>query len=321
MYSMTDQMEILSQKILTSKYDRISVTADITSYTRALLSNCREEREKAAAATQATLSRETKARNRIWRKQSSDIQRMLRGFHRDHARAAKERRAWRVAEQHSRAQATTCLIEDFRRFRNTSAQTMEKNLERFVHRMQTEVKDLIDKARASRQEMGRETAKELQETTAATRQRTDEIAAHSRGLMSGFHQARTDMAKQVAMHLVMSTDDRRRNVIRLLEGFRSSQRALRNDLDGAHQLWRTRRNEAAIPGVLTFDTQKPEQPPGIADEERILNIILEHPDGISVSQISEMLGVSTLLVGRVATDFAGNGIIRKDKKTRRYSPH
>lgn len=266
MSSMTDQMERLSEKILASKHGRISVTADITSYTRALLSNWREEREKATAATQATLLRETKARNRIWRKQSGDIQRMLHGFHREHARAVKERRAARVAAQHSRAQATTGLIEDFRRFRNAGAQAMGRDLGRFVHRMQTEVKDLIDDARASRQEMGRETARNLQQTTAATCQRTDEIAAHSRGLISGFHQARTDMAKQVAMHLAMSADNRRRNVVRLLEGFRSSQRGLRNDLDGANRFWRTRRNEPAISG---FDLQRSEHRPGIADEKVI----------------------------------------------------
>jgi bacterioferritin (cytochrome b1) len=52
----------------------------------------------------------------------------------------------------------------------------------------------------------------------------------------------------------------------------------------------------------------------------ILQIIGRQPEGVSAAQIAGAVGLSALQVGRLATELADSGKVRKDETTRRYFP-
>jgi hypothetical protein len=320
MSSMTAQMDAMTKNILASKYNRVSALADFTSYTRSLLVTYRQDREMTTAAQNNALSSGTKELAKNNRIMLSKFQQDRIQEGKEQRKAGKEMRASLTVDRLGREQVTKLLIQDFRssRSKNTHAQT--KELKGFVRGMQTEVEGLIKHAHDSRYEMGRETAKMLQETVAAVRQQTDEITAHSRGLVKEFQHSRIAMGKQLEKQLIACTNERQHDVNKLLDGFRSSQHLLQQDLVGAKQAWLASGSAAEKSRMPTFDIQKMKHLPEVSEEAWTLRIISEHPEGISALQVGEMMRIDTLMVGHITKKLAENGKIRKDKKTRLYFP-
>ena len=320
MSNMTVQMKAMKENILASKHNRGADLKDLTSYTSSLLSSYRQERKLATAAQNKALSSET-------RKLAKDSQVMLSRFQKDRIQegkdlqqAGKVMRASLTADRLGRERATEHLIKGFRSSRNKIAHAQTKELEGFVHGIKSEVHSFIKHAHKSRAEMGRETAKMLQETVSSVRQQTDELAANSRGLVKEFHHSRITMGKQLDKQLVADTSERRRSVNTLLDGFRSAQNALGKDLAGAKEIWLGSRSTAQKHATSKFTSQQKEPLPQLSEEERLLGIISKHPEGISAFQVGEMIGIDTLLVGQITKKLAEDGKIRKDKKTRLCFP-
>lgn len=313
MASMTDQMKAVSQNILVSKYNRISAIDDLASYTGTLLSTYRKEREMATAVQKNSLSDKT-------RKLAKNVQMMLHEFQQDRIQKGKEIRASLNTDRLSRKQATNFLIRGFRSFRGKSAHMQAKDLKEFVCGLQIQVSGLIKHAHDLRHEMGRETAKMLKKTVVTVRQQTDEIAAHSRELVKELQRSRIDMGRQLEKHLVACTNERQHDVNSLLDGFRTSRHILQKDLAGAQQAWLDSGKVAEKHVMHQLEVQQREREPEVPDEEIVLNIIEDHPEGISASQIGEMFGISSLQVGHIAVALIESKKIWKDKKSRLYFP-
>ncbi|MDP1558726.1 MAG: hypothetical protein Q8K59_12550 [Nitrosomonas sp.] len=313
MASMTDQMKAVSQNILASKYNRVSAIDNLMSYTGALLSTYRKEREMATAAQNNALSGET-------RKLAKNVQMMLHEFQQDRIQKGTEIRTSLNADRLGRKRATNFLIGGFRSFRDKSAHMQAKDLKEFVCGLQIQVGGLIKHAHDLRHERGRETAKMLKETIVTVRQQTDEIAAHSRELMKELQHSRIDMGRQLEKDLATGANERQHDVNSLLDGFRTSRHVLQKDLAGAQQAWLDSGKIAEKHVMPQLEVQQAKLGAEVPDEEIVLNIIEDHPEGISASQIGEIAEINSLQVGRIAVALIESQKIWKDKKLRLYFP-
>lgn len=176
----------LSEKILASKYERMASLADIRSYTSALLSGYRENREAAALALQSALSKEKMERIRSWRNRSSEIRKMMKNIHGNRMHASREQRGW---------------------------------LESFAKEIRRGTGRLVASAHSARTIMGMEMAKEHKAFLHSVRKRVREITSGSRELVGGFAQARMAMSREIEKQLVSCTQDRRVGVRAMLRGF------------------------------------------------------------------------------------------------------
>jgi hypothetical protein len=58
----------------------------------------------------------------------------------------------------------------------------------------------------------------------------------------------------------------------------------------------------------------------LSDEDKILQVIGEHPDGITATQIGELVELHPSMVGRIATELAERGAVEKNEGARLYFP-
>lgn len=125
------------------------------------------------------------------------------------------------------------------------------------------------------------------------------IEKDARNLVAGFSGARHTMAKQQEDSLASGVQERHQAVEHLLDTYSAAHGKLHKE-------------KAAVLDVseMSHDQQLKE----------IFKIIRRHPDGISAAQIGEGIGLSALQVGRLATELAESGKVRKDETTRRYFP-
>ncbi|MBY0577702.1 MAG: hypothetical protein K2P57_01510 [Burkholderiales bacterium] len=329
MGTMRDQMEASAQHVIASRQARMQATADVRAHVAALLSTYRKDRLAMASAMNTAFGQSRQARIKAYRAESTGAKRMIHSFHLTRARIAREQRTSLAADQHNRSQAVAALMDKFGELRSHNGRQQDKTLKAFVHVTHTEVSNLLKRARTSRKKMGREMTQELQKATGAIRHRTNEIETEARNLVAGFTQARRDMARQLENGLASGVQNRRSEVDLLLDGFRSVLGALQKDLQGASKSW-----QAVAHPVKMHPTARPvkAQPEPAVDRKRasemshedqlaeIFNIISCHPEGISAGQIGEEIGLGAMQVGRLGTELAESGKVRKDEATRRYFP-
>lgn len=58
----------------------------------------------------------------------------------------------------------------------------------------------------------------------------------------------------------------------------------------------------------------------MSDEKKVLHVIRKHPDGLTASQIGEVVDLHPSVVGRIATELVEQGAVGKNESTRLYFP-
>lgn len=270
-------------------------------------------------------------------------------------RMAEDQRDTLAEDLRRRSEAVAGLIEDFRMSRGETAQELADRLEEFVNGVQSHVSGLLADARAFRVEEGRETAQDLARTLTEIRNRTDEIAAETRHLMVRFRHTREEMAGEFRTRLADSALARHNQVCRLMDDVRSWQQDLRADLQAAHRMWNyspeahadvapfprheeagakqqaeeerkakerkaRERAEADAARKRKADEEKraKETWAKMSDEKKVLHVIRKHPDGLTASQIGEIVDLHPSVVGRIATELVEQGEVGKNESTRLY---
>lgn len=270
-------------------------------------------------------------------------------------RMAEDQRDTLAEDLHRRSEAVAGMIEDFRLSRGEAAQELADRLEAFVQGVYSHVSGLLADARAFRAETGRAVAQDLARTLTEIRNRTDEIAAETRHLMVRFRHTREEMAGEFRNRLADSALARHNQVCRLMDDVRSWQQDLRADLQAAHRMWNyspeahadvapfprhdeagakqqaeeerkakerkaRERAEAEAARKRKADEEKraKETWAKMSDEKKVLHVIRKHPDGLTASQIGEIVDLHPSVVGRIATELVEQGEVGKNESMRLY---
>lgn len=285
MGTFTNQMEALAQGILASTRERSSAIVDIKAHTSSLLSAFDRERATAVEAWKTAVSADCRARAAEFRMRAADVKKMRQGFRRAQDRMRRDLQQKLAQTKKSIGTYVASHFADCARVRSRVAKEHNR--------------------------MAREQGAEL---------------------------ARDRRARfQAVAKFIMETRDR-------LGQFKQ-------DIQGAHRVWKNllfaQTRVAAPDSIPGFFTKHPETQrakeraqaeavhrrkaeeeqrtkeagPGKSDDEkRVLGVIRDRPDGISVSRISEVLGLPASLVGRIATALVEQRKVRKNGPSRLYFP-
>ena len=96
--------------------------------------------------------------------------------------------------------------------------------------------------------------------------------------------------------------------------YRQVQKEIKDDLKGASDAWKEMGHDGhqKASGVKVTRTVAAETPPNL--EEKLLSIINQHPDGITLSDVAKELGIVTIVLGKAAKVLLEQGKIRKEEK-------
>jgi len=172
-------------------------------------------------------------------------------------------------------------------------------------RIREDTRRLLRSAKSTRAAAFRKTREEITDTLAAVRTRVAEVLAETRDFMSTCRETRSPTAQR---------DGRAKPAPGAMD-----KRAAGEPAQAVPP------HESGLLGLIQRDGRAkpaPEQAAKVwmSNEERILEIILEHPEGISATEIGKRIGMTPFDAGSVATQLAATRKVRKDRETRKYYP-
>jgi hypothetical protein len=270
--------------------------------------------------------------------------RMLAGFDREHAGMAAILKSGLSADCRARAGHVGTMRQGFRRAHDR----MGRDLRHELKRAAKEVASSVASLRAGFAKVHARMAKEQRTGLAADRRTRSQAVGK---LINDFHVSRGEMAQELTERLGRFAQMIQSQAFGLRKGFRASLQEIRKDVQAAHQVWKnllfaqtgmaapasapglfgkyeeTRRaKERAQAEAVRQRKAEEEQQAKQAraeksdDGEKVLRTIQDRPDGISMSRITETVGLPAALVTRFVTDLVEKGKVRKNGPSRLYFP-
>jgi uncharacterized phage infection (PIP) family protein YhgE len=170
---------------------------------------------------------------------------------------------------------------------------LKKDLAHYVSGIKNEVAEKLREFQESRSEMSKGLKKDLTNFRKDLSKSVESILRESNDLINGYKDERKKMAAQW-QSLVEKTDKRRGIKIIYKEG---EKKGAKKEMKKAVK-----------------ETVSPE----IALDEKVLELINAHPDGIKVGDMGEKLGVPRMTLGKIAKKLFEEGKV--DKKDNLYLP-
>ena len=174
-----------------------------------------------------------------------------------------------------------------------------------------QVGKMLDAFQSSREETGAELRKDLAEGKA-------KMKLEVKTLINGYQSSRQTMGVELKSDLGKDRDERKADVEGMRHGFRKTQAGVRTDLKIASDAWREmgsaiRKKTSggkAAPGV------RAEMPVEITPnlQEKLLLIINQHTEGITLSGVAKELGIVTIVLGKAAKVLLEQGKVRREEK-------
>jgi seryl-tRNA synthetase len=145
----------------------------------------------------------------------------------------------------------------------------------------------------------------------------------AQGLIKDFQSARNEMSSELKKDLHQGVESRKSEVKQMLGDFDKAQTEIRKDLKEAHDAWQEliSKKKALVkapPKVKKVEEERVEIP--VAEEEvpdwekKLLTAIRENPNGITLVEVAESLGVAPVVLGRASRSLLEKGEIRKEEK-------
>jgi hypothetical protein len=213
------------------------------------------------------------------------------------------------------------MVKDFSAARGDSSRRLRKDLAQGSKllvqnekKRKQEVGKMLAAFQSSRQESGAELRKELSEGKAKTILEVKEALADARTLINGYQFSRQTMGVELKKDLGKSRDEMKADVEGMRDGFRQAQAEVQADLKGAADAWTEMGSvmRKKTPGGKAAPEIPVEIPPNL--EEKLLSIINQHAEGITLSEVAKELGIVTIVLGKAAKVLLEQGKVRKEEK-------
>ncbi|MBM4035557.1 MAG: hypothetical protein FJ291_27765 [Planctomycetes bacterium] len=212
---MTEQMEALTNGILTAARGRAAAIAGVRSDTVRFLGQARTRLQEVGAARRAT-----------GEKFVCDLRQMvgalLSGFDLAQGERASDLNAFLARHKEARAGELRTLFEELDRGRTA--------IREFVHRIHADVEKFLGGIRAAR-------AESAQAMRSALRDRVAAIVKETTDYLGRCEQAYCDMSERLHAMLAQSRELTVEQVTALLNGFREARQRIAEELKAAAQVW------------------------------------------------------------------------------------
>lgn len=298
-------MRELAESIASSHEDRTRTVHDIraeakraTGDARALIKDLQTSRSKAGAELRKDL-----ARNKTSRK--TDVKRMLRD--------------------------TQGLVKGFQTSRKKEGAQLRKGLAQGADERRSNVSATLGDARqtistfqSQRKESGNKLREELTQSRSSRESEVGELLKGAQDLVSDLGKSRQESGKKLRKDLAGSRADRESAVKEMQSEFHKSQAEVKADLKEAAVAWQelTRGKPAkksavkaepeAVKVGVAETVPAEEEIPDL--EAKFLAAISKHPQGITLTEVAESLGIAPIVLGRASKKLVDEGKVRKEDK-------
>jgi hypothetical protein len=225
------------------------------------------------------------------------------------------------------------MVKNFNNLRQKDGEQLHKNLVQNSQQLvqnekkrKQEVGKILESYQNTHQANSAELKKELAEGKAKTQAEVKESLAGARTMIQGFQSSRRSMAAGLKSELEKSREERKAVVSDLRRDIQHTQTEVRADLKGAADAWqgiapaKHKKNgsktnadvQADMPTEKTSEAAV-EMPPNL--EEKLVSIINQHIEGITLSEIAKELGLVTIVLGKAAKILLEQGKVRREERT------
>lgn len=282
-------MKELVDDIIASRKERADTVSQIreearqlTGDSRALLKELGTSRKEASLQLRAGLARDRTAR-------TSEVRRML-------------------------GDAET-LVAGFRSSRQGATAELRKELAKGAAERKSGVSSTLANARSQRKEAGTKLREELAQGRAERKGEVGELKEVARDLLKDLGAARQESSRELRQNLAKGEADRKTEVNEMRSNLRRAQAEVRAELSEAKTAWQglTRiRAKKVEEAVVEAAPPAEEEIPDL--ESKLLAAINEHPDGITLTEVADSLGVVPVVLGRASRKLLDEGKIHKEEK-------
>jgi hypothetical protein len=181
-----------------------------------------------------------------------------------------------------------------------------------------QVGKMLDSFQNSRQESGTELKKELAEGKSKRITDVKGALADARTIIEGFESSRMKTGNELKDNLVKNNNKIKSSVEGDLKGFNKARSAVKADLQGASNAWQEMSSGISkkTSGIKVYE-KVPETVPGELTpnlEEKLLSIINQHAEGITLSDAARELGLVTIVLGKAAKVLLDQNKVRRQQK-------
>jgi uncharacterized coiled-coil DUF342 family protein len=174
-----------------------------------------------------------------------------------------------------------------------------------ANEVREEAQDLVSGFHTSRK---RETAELRRDLARGEAERKTDV----KKMLKGFQSSRREEGTQVRKELAQGVVERRSELREMRGDFRKAQAEVRDDLREAAAAWQELAN------TMQAKRARPEAPvpkqKAPALEAKLLAAVNEHPEGITLAEVANSLGVAFVVLGRASKSLLKKGkICKKDK--------
>lgn len=297
-------MRELTQDIASSREDRAKTLLEIreeakriTEDTRDLIKGFATSRGKAATQLRKDLARDKASRKSDVKKMLGEAQGLIKGF-----QASRKKEGAQLRKELAQGAA-------------------ERRSE--VNKIRGDARRAIGSFRSQRKETGSKLREELAQSRESRESEVGELLKGAQDLVKELGRSRQETGKKLRKDLAQGRADRESAVKRMRSEFHKSQAIVRDDINEARAAWQelTRgkpAKKARVKMPPKAEAAKVEEE--VAKEEipdleaKLLAAISQHPQGISLTEIAQSLGVAPIVLGRASRKLLDEGKIRREDK-------
>lgn len=225
------------------------------------------------------------------------------------------------------------ILRGFETSRKESSTKVRKDLSRGTAERRSEVRETLEDAqklvkgyRTSRQKLSSKLRKELNQSRTKAKSDVEELLGNAQSLVEDFQTSRKEAGSKLRRDLAQNRANRESDVNEMSDSFRRARSDVRADLTEAGAAWqelastmRTKRARVEMPSKAAVAEEEIAEVP-VAEEEspdletKLLTAVDGHPEGITLSQVADSLGVAPIVLGRASRSLLEKGKIRKEEK-------
>jgi hypothetical protein len=217
------------------------------------------------------------------------------------------------------------LLKSFEASRKENSARLRTELTEGAAERRAEVKktlgdarELIRSFRVSRRNSSAGLRRDLSQSVADTKAEAEKLRGNARRLVKDSRTARQKVGGQLRKDLARSRSDRQTDVKQMLGGFDKARRNVRTDLREARAAWQGLSSTGqeykykARNLPLTAAPVARAEIPGL--ETKLLTAVNAHPEGITLQEVAERLGVAPIMLGKASKSLLDKGQFRKEGK-------
>jgi len=234
---LTEQMEALTNGLLTAARGRATAIAGVRQDTVRLLGQARARLQEVGSARRAAGGDLVRQLREVAGALTAKVGALLGQFDAAHGQRACDLNAFLARHKEARTGELHALFEDLGRAREEMAREFTVEIQGLVKRIQSGMDEFLGDARAARAESAEALRDRTAQALSAVQGRVAALVNETMGYLDRCERAHQAMSERLHGMLSGSHQATHEQVTALLSGFRAARQRIAEDLQAAAQLW------------------------------------------------------------------------------------